>query len=250
MDNPLTLPAPPDPVERIHALARDFAYGAVNRIWSTTVIADFTEGGRNNAKLVTLWGNDDLDSWLTEKWAEGFPSLDLLVAFGYFQPGDSGYGQQNYELMQKAFDLLARPAVAPSIFISYSRKVSSPFGLLIECRLKSAGASVFIDRSLDPGNEWHAQLEEKVRNATRFIALIGKGTLGSEHVANEMRWATKYNVLTIPIWQPGFDPNDPVFSTELRDFIMSRHSIRVLEESAEAYYNATEALLNHLGYSS
>ena len=36
MDNPLEQPAPDDPIERVHAFARDLAWGAVNGKWGSS----------------------------------------------------------------------------------------------------------------------------------------------------------------------------------------------------------------------
>ncbi len=37
MENPLELPVPDDPIERVHALARDLAYGALHNEWQSEI---------------------------------------------------------------------------------------------------------------------------------------------------------------------------------------------------------------------
>jgi len=250
IENPFSFPAPTDPVDRVHAFARDLAYGAVTKIWSTTLIAVFYGGrGRAAPDITSLWGVDELEDLLTRKWGNDIPSLDLLTSFGYMLTEESGAGQENYTLTDRAFALLARPAQVPSVFISYHRQASSTFGLLLECRLASVGVKAFIDRSLNVGESRHQQLHEKVRNSDRFICLLAPGTLHSPYVCEEVGWAKEANILTIPIWQPGFKPTETAHSNELRDWLVAKHSIRILEDSAEAYHNATESLLNQLGYS-
>jgi hypothetical protein len=247
LDDPLTIPVPTDPLERIHALARDLAYGAATKMWSTRILLDPT-GDRTIEEYVTLWGYPDLEKRVLQKWQNtDRPPLDVLAAFGYLVQ-DLKITDPAYDLTEKAFALLERPAIPPSVFISYSRRTSSTFGLLIECRLRSVGVRAFIDRSLDPGEGWRDQLIERVRGCNRFIVLLAAGTLASPYCCEEIRWARDFNILTIPIWQPNFDPNEAGIDTELCDYLTGRHSIRILEESAESYYNATESLMNRLGY--
>ncbi len=247
LDDPLNIPVPTDPLERIHALARDFAYGAATKLWSTRILLDYS-GDRTAEDYLTLWGYPDLEKRVLEKWkGADRPPLDVLAAFGYLEQ-DHSTTDPAFDLTQKAFALLERPALPPSVFISYSRRTSSTFGLLIECRLRSVGIRAFIDRSLDPGEGWREQLIDKVRSCNRFIVLLAAGTLASEYCCEEIRWAREANILTIPIWQPSFDANESGIDADLCDYLTGRHSIRILEESAESYYNATESLLNRLGY--
>jgi len=84
-------PTKDQPVLRVQEYARDMAYGALHGWWNA-------ELPQSTSKGQPLW---DLHS---TKWKDGFPSLDLLVSFGYLlEPG--GPGARRYILTNKAFDL-------------------------------------------------------------------------------------------------------------------------------------------------
>lgn len=245
MDDPLKQPPPSDPIERIHALARDLAYGAVNGKWSSRISISYEPVDR------FVWINNignpmNIDEYLTDKWNELNPSADVLTSFGYMQQVEKREsGTTVYLLTEKAFTLLEKPTTLPSIFVSYRRNVSSALGLLVVARLKAVGIpNPFIDMVIDPGAEWHALLEQTVRRSRFFIALIAPGTLESEYVKQEIKWALDTPETTIiPLWHGGFSP-DLEYPPELATL----NAIRVKEESAEEYEMAMIKLLNRLGY--
>jgi TIR domain len=176
--------------------------------------------------------------------------LNLLQTFGYVNLRNENRASFA-ELTQKAFELLEEPAVPPTVFISYGRKQSSAFGLYLECRLSSAGVRAFIDRSIDPGADWHNHLEERVRGSSVFVCLLAPGTLVSPYVREENQWAVDSNNRSVAIWHGGYVFNRaeaPDFPGWLEAFVTTKHAIRVQEESAEGYYDAAEKLLNRLGY--
>jgi TIR domain-containing protein len=247
MDNPLEQPAPADPLERIHTLARDLAYGALNRRWSSKISVSFVT--RDEYYWINTEGNPDaVNEYLEAKWGSGQPSADVLMSFGYFSLlAERDSGTNVYLLTEKAFALLERPTAPPTVFISYRRSQSSALGLLVVARLKAVGIpNPFIDMVIDPGAEWHALLENTVRGSRYFIALLAPGTLDSAYVRHEIEWALDTpGQIIIPFWHNGFNPEQEAqyplaFST--------RNAIRLKEESAEEYELAMIKLLNRLGY--
>jgi hypothetical protein len=199
--------------------------------------------------------NEELQSLLKDKWESKHPAFPLLESFGYLRLISEAQNQRRYTyiyaLTETAFSLLQKPALPPSVFISYSRKQSSAFGLLLECKLSSIGVKPFIDRSIDPGSEWHNQLIKTVNNSTYLVCLIAPGTLDSPYVREEIKWALDAKIGSISIWHSNFTfsrrdiPDCPDW---LEEFVTSKHAIRVQEESAEGYFDATNKLLNRLGY--
>jgi TIR domain len=248
MDNPHELAPPTDPISRIRALARDFAYGAITNMWPAE-IRTFLTG--NGWEFTGQEGSDAINAMLANKWNNQFPGFDLLQTFGYGTITSPMQRTALLALTQKAFELLEEPAVPPSVFISYGRKQSSAFGLYLECKLSSVGVRAFIDRSIDPGSDWHNHLLERVRGSNVFICLIAPGTLVSPYVREEIQWALEANNRSIAVWHGGYAFNRAEvadFPDWLEAFVLTKHAIRVQDESAEGYYDAAEKLLNRLGY--
>jgi len=247
-DNPLNQPAPASFVERIHTFARDLAYGAVNGLWLEAFIVYVDRFGvtwRSGAYMV----HDDNQEHpfyqlIVTKWGGNPPSASLLTAFGYYIELQQGDTYTEYILAPKAFELLDTPLAPPSVFISYKRSESSTFGLLIEARLKLLGnPNPFIDKNLVVGEAWHAQLEERVRDCRYFVILIGRTTLDSPHVLQEVAWAEKYGKTIISVWH-----NTAHINENTPDSLRTRHAITVKGESALDYEIAVNQLLNSLGY--
>ncbi len=240
MDNPFEQPAPTNMLERVQAFARDLAYGATLGLWHSRIRwkqlsnPEMSDHSRRFAEH------------LYPKWGRDFPSEYLLLSFGYLielENIESGFA--NYLLTDKAFQLLQQPSVAPDVFISYRRSESSAFGLLIEARLRLAGnPNPFIDKNLVPGSEWNAQLRQQIQKSRYFVALVGKTTLESPHVLQEIQWAAESQCTIVSIWHNGARMTDTV-----PDIIQRRHAIVVTEENALGYETAVNQLLNSLGYS-
>ncbi len=248
MDNPHTLQPPTDPLARIHAFARDLAYGAIMNMWGSEIRVYFDSEGLS---LIGQDGGEKLVALITDKWKGVYPSINLLQTFGYLVQTSAQSRVAYFALTQKAFELLEEPATPPSVFISYGRKQSSALGLLLECRLSSIGVKAFIDRSIDPGADWHSHLKGAVSGSDFVVSLIAPGTLTSPYVREEIQWAVEASKNSIAIWHGGFkfNPADiPDCPDWLEAFVTSKHAIRVQEESAEGYHDATEKLLNRLGY--
>ena len=114
--------------------------------------------------------------------------------------------------------------------------------------MKSVGLDPFLDLSIDPGDEWHAHLEEEIKQCEYFVVTVGKTSLDSEYVQKEIRWAVKYEKRIIPIWHNGFNseviPKYPAFA----DVLGKKNAIIVENENVEAYTNAVNKLLNYLGF--
>jgi hypothetical protein len=249
MENPHELPAPTDPLERIHAFALDLAYGVSLGFWGTwfEVIYALAGNSRWSSDIQAL--NDKNQSKLSEllagKWGENPPSENALVSFGYFEDRERN-GRLTHLLMEKAFALLDKPLAPPTIFISYKRDQSSTFALLIEARLKMAGnPNPFIDKNIVAGDDWHGRLQEVIEQARYFICLIGPNTLSSPHVRKEIGWAEKAGCTIISIWHSC--AIDDI--TDCPPILQNRHAIQVSGESARQYETAISELLNALGYS-
>lgn len=246
-DDLLKQPPPDSPIERIHSLARDLAYGAIQGLWTSRILV-LVGPPAEPVTWLTGEGSSDqhLVAYLSDKWRDQQPAADLLVSFGYFNwLGQRESGTNVYILTERAFALLQQPAAPPSVFISYRRNQSSALGLLIVARLKAVGVqNPFIDMNIDPGDEWHALLEETIRQSQYVIALIAPGTLESPYVRRELEWALAApGVHVIPIWHNGYAGDGDYTQT-----LSSKNAIRIKEESAEEYELAIIKLLNRLGY--
>ncbi|HVO69578.1 MAG TPA: toll/interleukin-1 receptor domain-containing protein, partial [Aggregatilineaceae bacterium] len=171
MYNPLEDNVPDDPIQRIHALARDLAYGAAHGYWPTVLLIT------SYRHIVKGWdsgivGTSADFAELSKKWTGALPDITLLQSFEYLVREDRG----RYALTQKSFVLLEQP-VPTSIFISYRRQESSTFALLILARFKALGLKPFLDVNIEPGHEWHPELEAEVNRSENFVCLVGPTTL-------------------------------------------------------------------------
>ncbi len=250
LDDLIKRELPDNPTQRVTALARDLAEGAVHKLWSTkfAVYSErFTE---------TMWDSYldfppgetiPLVRYLSEKWSDTPPLADLLVSFGYFvvESFSERRDRYTYLLTDKAFQLLQQP-LPTSIFISYSRKQSSAFALLILARLQMVGLDPFLDlKDLAPGDQWHARLENEITSRQHFICLLAPDTLASPYVRQEIEWALKSGKRTIPIWHSSFQFNEKDYP-ELKGFLNS-NAIIVENENVKAYNNAVLEILNYFG---
>jgi hypothetical protein len=254
MDNPLKLARPTDPIQQIHEYARDLAY-----LFATGNIGPTISTGGRFSWSDSPYVERDNDSqnridfrakWVT-KSDENFspPAFELLAAYEYLSVASKEHDINNrtitnYVLTPKALQLLEKPVQAPSVFISYSRKDSSAFALLIEARLRIAGApEVFIDKKITAGDEWAEHLQERIREARYFICLVGPNTLNSSVVRQEVEWAAQAGCRIISIWHGGAKITDSAPQA-----LQKRHAISVSGESAREYETAISELLNSMGY--
>src|SRR5689334_7150231 len=135
MDDPIDLPVPSDPIEKVHALARDIAFGSMKqekftphlRVKNANDQVEFIDGGLNNY-LSPKWGN-----------THNYYAVHRLVLFGYLAKSSvdtQEEGTSFYDVTPKAIALLDKPITPAKIFISYKQSESSALALLIESRLK------------------------------------------------------------------------------------------------------------------
>ncbi len=241
MENPLKLPAPSDPIERVHALARDLAYGAIWEQWESILYVE-----ENQLKLGDWFNNqkhsDHLKRWMNIKWENFPPSLNLLLSFGYIVRNS----EDSFVLTQKAFDLLEQPVTPPSVFISYKQDLSSALALLIEARLRlvDPNISIFIDKLLQPGDDWEKRLEESVKNSRYFICLVSSESLLSSAVQNEIQWAHEANCTMIAVCHNGYKI-DAQYPPQLK----GKQAVIIKNMSAKNYESAISDILNAMGYS-
>lgn len=245
MQNPLGIPAPESPLERTVAFARDLAYGVYMGWWRPDFQVEALRGLRS-----------DPYSRLSAKYGNNEPDLSYLVILGYAEPFSNIEDRirARYILTQAALKLLEQPARPPSVFIAYGREQSSALALLIEEKLKSRNASVFIDKVLVGGEEWQTRIERTIKEQIdTFICLIGPGSLDRPNLQNEIVWSSQVEgLLTVPVWHRGFTYDPDVVSqydAPIRDFIEKKNAIRVIEESAREYEAALSQLLNLMQYS-
>ena len=122
MDNPLEQPAPDDPIARVHAFARDLAWGAVNGKWGgvfsswSFAVKDVTDPDKYHH------ASNELILYIQGKWCIEPPGIDLLMSLEYFtvtqeslapQGNIRRIGGSSYRLTPKAFALLEKPSRPP-----------------------------------------------------------------------------------------------------------------------------------------
>ncbi len=103
MENPLELPPPNDPGEKILALARDLAYGAQHEMWSPeiTILKTF-QGGKDWAS--SSKHNFKIGDYLRKKWNGDHPSAELLASHGFLTLISSS--PRKYMISEKAYSLI------------------------------------------------------------------------------------------------------------------------------------------------
>ena len=243
---------PPGDMARIKLLAKELALGADKRYWENAfAILNFESWRQLQNRLQTYL--------TTRKLLQDFPDLKVQLE-------NHGYLDNKGRLTQRAFDLVEEDEPY-NIFISYKRSESSAFALLVLARLKEHSLVPFCDMALEAGGNWHADLEEKIKENEYFIILLGLDTLASEITVKEICWAIDSDRTIVPIWHNGFgigqdfDLGGKVDecaskwenhdlrerAEDLKGFINSINAIRVLEESASDYNRVIVELLNRFG---
>ena len=222
---------PSGDVARIKLLAKELALGVHRELWHHTFSVD--RGRRISAP--------SLHRYFEERWKAPDVSfyLELLQGHGYIHGG--------YTLTQAAFDLLSETEPY-NVFISYKHRESSAFALLVVARLKEHGLMPFCDMALIPGEDWHAELEERIKGSDHFIVLIGKETLCSRPTLKEIRWALDYEKSITPIWHNGFTFAPKKWKDldrEITKVVQKKQAIEVTKESAGGYDIAIRELLTN-----
>ena len=102
--------------------------------------------------------------------------LERLSGHGFIEDHYGSTGKHQDRISQAAFDLLSETPPY-KVFVSYKHSESSAFALLVVTRLKEHGLYAFCDMRLVPGDPWHAELENRVRDSKFQVLLLGPTTL-------------------------------------------------------------------------
>ena len=253
MDRVMQRPLPQNAMARVRLLARELAEGAALGLWDAGI--SHFRGAINDRPVLKYrlrrWDGiqpDELEDFSQQiNYTTAAPDLSLLVRNGYLEvaPNNANF----YLLTRAAFDLVEETEPA-NIFISYRRKDSSAFALLLLARLKAEGLEPFLDLALVPGEDWRAGLKERLQSYDYFIVLIGQETLTSDVVLEEIAWALEAGLIMIPIWHNGFAyrrEDWPKLPPMIDEMLRTRHTIRVVEENPLYYNSAVVELLNRFG---
>lgn len=262
MDNPLDKPRTGNFSQDIEDLARDLAYGASIGEWEASVaVGHYAVNGFGFWWAEEMMERSALQEAFFQKWigprgeSRNAPTYDMLEAFGYMARSVGALSTSDgdkllYALTRKAFDLLQKPAQAPSIFVSYRRGESSAFALLVEARLRMAGADpdrIFIDKNIPGGALWEQHIREKAAACDAFICLIGQTAFADgSWVAREIEMVKGGNpaALIIPVCHHEARMSDPAVSAALGAY----NGTHIQEETALEYEKAVSFILNALGY--
>lgn len=143
-----------------------------------------------------------------------------------------------------ALELLTKPSIAPSVFISYRRKFSSPFALAIEARLRGVGHhNIFIDKDIEAGEEWLEVLKERISLCDYFVFLVDQNVFESKWMREEYELAKELGKTIIPIIHPEVDMDKFDETFKATQFIDCRG-----DKSASSYEDGINRLLSRLGY--
>jgi hypothetical protein len=246
---------PNNGMARIRMLARELAEGATEEVWQPSIVINVQQRTIEGKSVqVSLVPHESIQKYLEIRWGNQHPDLILLRYNGYLERRTDN--NTVHEITEKAF-LLVDEVEPSTIFISYRRKESSAFALLVLARLKEHGLKAFLDMSIQAGNNWHAHIKEQIGIHGSFIVILNHETLDSEAVCNEIQWAMDAKKAILPVAHPKFEyveykklrTDEGKFNlTPEMDFMLTNtHTIRVLEESALAYNNAIVELLNRFG---
>jgi hypothetical protein len=236
---------PNNPMARVKILARELAEGAHDSIWGDhldVALEPRTSDDGYNIKIAVPV-RQNLIRYFQERWDNQYPQLRLLKAHNYVD--------DKWLLTEKAINLLEEAEQA-TIFISYKRSESSAFALLMEDRLTQTRLSPFLDKQLQAGDDWQAELEGKIANSDYLILILGNKTLESSVTVKEIEWAIQYRKTIIPIWHNGFAfkaEEWPTLPVEISQALANTHTIRVIEENPLTYDTALRELLNRFGIS-
>jgi hypothetical protein len=132
------------------------------------------------------------------------------------------------------------------VFVSYKRSESSAFALLLHNQLLSEGFDAFVDmRGIPPGEKWLSRIDHEISASDVFVCLIGKSTLESANVIQEIKWAIEKEIVAIPIWHNGYTYQSGSYS-EIAEFLDERNAIIVENENVLAYDGAVRQLMQFL----
>src|SRR5258708_6643148 len=223
-----------DPAKQIRFMAKALAWGAVHNQWSPTFYVrpryHYVQDGAGGSTPTDYLGQEwiaggspifkhNLQTYLGVKWQNALPQIELLETFGYLEkraavkiaPSVEMFNESpEYSLTAKALSLLDEPRYK-SVFISYKRSESSAFALLLYDKLIGSGYDPFIDkRGIVPGEDWKKRLMHEIQICDVFVCLIGRETLKSENVLDDLDSALSRRQQVndfpiIPIWHNNFE---------------------------------------------
>jgi hypothetical protein len=244
-------PLPKAPAARARTLAKELAEGTLEQLWwADFVVAPWDAIDPEKESVVLIPRNEQMQAYLLSRWGSyrDVPNWHILHSLGYLTTTESNRFTATYLMAKAAFDLVEETE-SSDVFISYRRKDSSAFALLVLARLKAAGINGFLDMTIQPGDNWQDHLKAQIQKRDYFVILLGPESLQSPEVIREMEWALEANVQIIPIWHGGFiyASGKTAVPDRIDHLLRATHTIRVLEESALGYNNAIVELLNRFG---
>ena len=247
-------PIPQNPMARVKTMAKELAEGDIKEIWLANFDAELVHV-KDRSRLVVK--ENPMYKFIYRRWGDVKsypPDLILLERMGYLTiefSGEFDYYDKNYRCTLTNQSYLLIEDVEPStIFISYKRSESSVFSLLVLKSLKQNGLEPFLDMTLEPGEDWHDGLKDRIQSRDYFILLLGNTTLHSPHVIKEINWALGKDITIIPIWQPEFEfraDDWPDLPDPIKHKLTHTHRIKVQDENPLEYEKALIELLNRFG---
>jgi hypothetical protein len=234
---------PNDPIPRVHAVARDLAYGVTKGFWSPTISVSSSFDGK---ETWTFKARSHLNTF-NSKWKDALPDAILLASFEYLTDIDQKHTR--YVLTPKAFALLESSLA--TVFISYRRNQSALLALLVLARLKAIGINPFFDiQDIGPGDKFSEHIRKQIAESDHLICLIGPETLESEWVRKEIRWGIEANCQIIPLWHDGFTVSDLNEALKLYPDLSElgeANAIEIKNTGVEDYNSAMATLVNYFG---
>ena len=242
--------APHGRSERLREFATDLAVGYDEGAWGLKLWLTPTDDNSLHWEILDAEENDLLELPM-DKWENPAPDITGLRSVGYVEAVDKERKDPYFGAFLLTEKCLSLSKPRAKVFISYRRDESTTFALLLEARIKQeTNAKPFLDKNLQPGEEWHGVLEGKIREAGAFICLLGKKSLDSEFVRKEIQWAldSRDNKLIIPVWHNQFDEQQKEYRELVKD-INHNNAVIIHNEGADEYDAGVNKILNRLGYS-
>ena len=252
---------PNNPMARVRTFVKELAEGATENLWKPA-FSRYSFQEPELKKRTNASGEEEtyyspkitnVTNYIEKRWGfDNIPNLQLLVANEYFHQIEEEGGlfghTYSFVLTRLAFDLL-HEVEASTVFISYKRSESSAFALLINTQLKTESINSYLDMAIPVGDDWQKRIKDEIEKHDYFVFLIGKQSLSSDVVRQEITWAMQFGKVIIPIWHNGYEYKSGEFPLlpEADEVLKKTNAIRVLEESALAYNNAIVELLNRFG---
>lgn len=241
---------PSNKLQDVLDYAQDLAHGALYGWWDP-VLTTFrgtpnflSEDDPRHAIFRAKWLNADAPA----------PSFNLMAALGYLQalPQDNGNLTAWWLITRQAFELLKQPFLPSRVFISYRRRESSAFALLLEARLRLAGldaAGIFIDKDITLGELWEQRLQRELSQANYVVCLVGPTTFDvGSWVLREIETVRQLRPTTpiIPVCHNGARLSAlPALLATSNGYEIGKPSA---DETALDYEMAVNYVLNALGY--